>query len=333
MPMPSQRGESDPPFLMMQSAEIVKVQNRLYDMLEFWKYLMEQHFGLSCRWNGVMIDQSEFSESDGSQPQLIYLIKSEQLIFSWSFDDRFVRHLLGFAFGLSAEESIQLIYSEMEQLFFKQVYVDTMTPVLNDSGIDCSEPQIQNGRREVNPLIGDQDAYYQFHFEMKVPALKENVTTTLSFTQKMLDKLLSLPPVKRLTKPKVSLSDDALRQIFSPVEAWLGTVDLSLGELKELQPGDVLVVSKGINDLVELKIAGELMFKGALGVVERRLSVQLQDIIHSKNHKIDDDSSNITDNKDHWFGPVQTEQAEREIVSILDDPSDQSEFEFDWEKL
>ena len=315
----------------MGTVDIVKTQNRLYRVLESWRILLERHFGLSCRWSGVTFEQTVFSDSHSSQPQVIYLIKNGSLSFSWSFDDRFIRHLLGFSFGLSAEESDQLGSSEMEQLFFKQVFADTLLPILNELGVNSLDPQPQQGRREVNALIADQDTYYQFHFDMKIPSLKETVSTTLSFTETTLSGFMALPNHALFARSKVALSEDVLCQIFSPVEARLGHVDLSLGELKELQVGDVLVLNKGLADSVELRIAGELGFKGTLGLINRRMSVQL--LSHDNNQKMGDDLPNIPDNDENWFESHEEPSSEIEMDSAQDDSANESEDEFDWEKL
>ncbi len=319
--------------LALEIADIVKTQNRLYLVLESWRILLEQHFGLSCRWIGLNFDQSMFLDSHSSQSQLFYLFKDKSLSFSWSFDDQFIRHLLGFSFGLNAEESIQLGSSEMEQLFFKQVCADTMLPVLNELDIFCLEPQTQHGRREVNALIGDQDTYCQFHFEMNIPSLKDTVTTTFSFTENMLRCFMTLPKHAFLSQSKVSLSDETLSQIFSPVEAKLGHVDLSLGELKELQLGDVLILNKGVHDPVDIRIASELGFKGTLGLLNRHLSVQLLSHDEMKNQKMGDDSLNISDNNGDWFEPSEESMSESEKNSVPEDLQSESEDEFDWEKL
>ncbi len=315
----------------MGTVDIVKTQNRLYRILESWRILLERQFGLSCRWSGVTFDQAVFSDSHASQPQVIYLVKNGSLSFSWSFDDRFIRHLLGFSFGLSVEESDQLGSSEMEQLFFKQVFADTMLPILNELGVNSLDPQPQQGRREVNALIADQDTYYQFHFDMKIPSLKETVSTTLSFTENMLRGFMALPNHSLFARSKVVLSEDVLSQIFSPVEARLGHVDLSLGELKELQVGDVLILNKGLADSVELRIAGELGFKGTLGLINRRMSVQL--LSHDNNQKMGDDLPNIPDNDENWFESQEEPSSEIEMRSAQDDAVNESEDEFDWEKL
>lgn len=318
-------------FSSMGTVDIVKTQNRLYQVLESWRMLLERHFGLSCRWSGVTFDQTVFSDSHASQPQVIYLIKNGSLSFSWSFDDRFIRYLLGFSFGLSAEESDQLGASDMEQLFFKQVFADTMLPILTELGVHSLDPQPQQGRREVNALIADQDTYYQFHFDMKIPSLNETVSTTLSFTDNMLRSFMDLPTHSLLSKSKVTLGEDVLSQIFSPVEARLGHVDLSLGELKELQIGDVLILNKGLHDSVELRIAGELGFKGTLGLLNRRMSVQL--LSHDNNQKMGDDLQNIPDNDENWFETHEEPLPEKEMDSAQDDSANESEDEFDWEKL
>ena len=332
MPMPS-HDRGDYRFIsVLSTTEILHVQNRLYAMLESWRSLLEQHFGLSCRWSGMTLDQCMFSESSASQTQLIYQIKDETLSFCWSFDDAFIRRLLGFVFGLDAHESIQLVYSDMEQLFIKQVCADTMLPVINNLGVFCAEPTIQNGRREANALIGDQDTYYQFHFEMKVPSLKESVVTTLSFTESMLKRFIAFPMEAFQNQSKVTLNDEALRQIFTPVNATLGTVDLSLGELKDLQLGDVLLINRGLSDPVELRIAGELTFRGKLGTTQRRLSVQLIDHL-TDIQKTGDDFQNIPDNSDDWFNAEEDTATSPEVDSVLGQSENESDDEFDLEKL
>ena len=119
--------------------------------------------------------------------------------------------------------------------------------------------------------------------------------------------------IPALKESKVCLNPRALGQIYTKVESWLGHVDLSFGELKELQLGDVLVVNRGLREPVELKIAGEISFKGNLGLSNQCLSIQLLGQIETEEQ--------------------QAEENENDFVSVIDNSTDESEPEFDWEKL
>lgn len=70
---------------------------------------------------------------------------------------------------------------------------------------------------------------------------------------------------------------DAIKTHKVSVGALLGHVDVALNELKELTPGDILIMDKGLNEPVDLRLSGsaQRIGRGKLGRNGDRVSVQL----------------------------------------------------------
>lgn len=62
------------------------------------------------------------------------------------------------------------------------------------------------------------------------------------------------------------------------VEAVLGVVQIKLGELSNLQPGDNFMIDRHLGDPVELKVNGVTVAYGELVAVEDKFGVRIKDI-------------------------------------------------------
>ncbi|MCF6340136.1 MAG: flagellar motor switch protein FliM [Sulfurimonas sp.] len=66
------------------------------------------------------------------------------------------------------------------------------------------------------------------------------------------------------------------------IQAILGNAELSLGEILELQCGDVVRLSNAANDIVSLSVDGKDRFRGKIGLRRFRKSIQITEIIDTE---------------------------------------------------
>ena len=66
------------------------------------------------------------------------------------------------------------------------------------------------------------------------------------------------------------------------VEANLGNADLTLGDVLELQVGDVLRLSSAADDIVSLSVDGKERFKGEMGLRRFRKSINITEIVDTE---------------------------------------------------
>jgi len=66
------------------------------------------------------------------------------------------------------------------------------------------------------------------------------------------------------------------------IEANLGDADLTLGDILELQVGDVLRLSSAANDIVTVAVDGKERFRGEIGLRRFRKSIQITEVIDTE---------------------------------------------------
>jgi flagellar motor switch protein FliN/FliY len=75
---------------------------------------------------------------------------------------------------------------------------------------------------------------------------------------------------------------DAMYDISVDVTAVLGSANLEVSQLLKLGRGAVVVLNRGVNDPVEMRVNKELVARGEVVVVEDHLAIQLTEIVKSK---------------------------------------------------
>ncbi|HEY9218637.1 MAG TPA: FliM/FliN family flagellar motor C-terminal domain-containing protein [Phenylobacterium sp.] len=88
----------------------------------------------------------------------------------------------------------------------------------------------------------------------------------------------SLPPPRAAIAP-LAPRLHALRSQQVPLEASLGRIELLLGELRTISPGDVLVLGRRLRDPVDITLAGSgtMVASGKLGEKQGRRALTLRD--------------------------------------------------------
>ena len=104
----------------------------------------------------------------------------------------------------------------------------------------------------------------------------------------MLEHFLSPESTRRVHAPRRSTAEVAterghaeqlVRRASVVVAAHLPATHVTLGQLAELKPGDVLATDASVEDAVDVLVSGAVRFKGRQGHLGPHMGVQLTDVV------------------------------------------------------
>jgi flagellar motor switch protein FliN/FliY len=73
----------------------------------------------------------------------------------------------------------------------------------------------------------------------------------------------------------------SVQQVKVPAQVVLGTTDLSLGELASLGEGSIIELKQLAGEPVELVVAGEIVAKGEVVVIDENFGFRLTEFIET----------------------------------------------------
>jgi flagellar motor switch protein FliM len=72
---------------------------------------------------------------------------------------------------------------------------------------------------------------------------------------------------------------DNLSKVTLPIKVILGKTKLRIGDLVEMQPGDVILLDSNVHDDISVSVAGKTRFKGRVGKKVKNLALQITEFI------------------------------------------------------
>lgn len=153
--------------------------------------------------------------------------------------------------------------------------VITVEPGLEDSTVNQHWVQMLMGNERVMLII----------FELAMQDIVGTMNIYIPFSM--------LKPVSNLLNPHVWITgrrdkqdETAARQktlkglysVSMPVRVFLGNAKVTLRELSELQPGDILPLETSIYDDLPIQVAGQHCFKARIGRAGNRLAAQITSV-------------------------------------------------------
>ncbi|MCD6364224.1 MAG: flagellar motor switch protein FliM [Synergistetes bacterium] len=73
-----------------------------------------------------------------------------------------------------------------------------------------------------------------------------------------------------------------LERVLIPVSAELGSSTLTVGELLDLDIGDVILLNQRVGSLVDVKVGERVKFKGKVGTLGKKLAVQIESLVEGE---------------------------------------------------
>ncbi len=187
--------------------------------------------------------------------------------------------------GRSNERKKNHVLTDIDQSLME----DMIENMLNDikaswSKVASVEPKLidsTTNQHWVQMMVGNE-RMMMITFEMVI----NSITGTMSFyvPYSMLKPIINeLNPhiiisgrqEKFLDSQARKINRENLKKITLPVRVMLGSTTVSIGEVRDLQVGDVLVLEKTIKEALPIEVAGKKRFMGTIGKSNKNLAVQV----------------------------------------------------------
>jgi len=248
----------------MVRAQVVSIGQMNYD--EFVKSLHNPT--VMCIFSLRPLDGNMLIEL---QPQLAFVI---------------VDRLLG-GFGYSVEKIREL--TDVEQTVIKRV-MSRILPSIKEAWQVVVELNPAFESIELNPLftqiIPPTDMIVLVTLEVRISEAfgLMNICMPFAVIEPIIDRLNAqvwfTRSSRQVTTPENTAAlQNRLNMAQVPVTAELGRANITVGELLQLQTGDVLQLDQSVKGLLEVKVGNQLKFKGTPGIVDNRMAIQIAQII------------------------------------------------------
>ena len=237
------------------------------------------------------------------------------VIFDWNLADVIVNRLAGGKGERDSKSKFTPIEGSALQVQMEELvpsFTDEWSNIITDDKIAC---RFSWGPYVQDKTISLRDAYVLFSFNLYFgkESLKKMV---IAYPNQLLRQLLK--DYQNLDKPPVQnihLDDDCLSRLKVPVSVALGDAQLSMAELKRLQPGDIVRLDRSLDDAVPIQLGDDVILKGQIG--------QSDDSQYSLQIIFVDESSKV--NPEHKLVTIPSESGLSEVIQ--DDNSDIEAFE------
>ncbi len=319
---------------------IIKYQNQLQKILLLWKENLEKNFEISFLISNVNVIQTPYIDFEKTNKQyVIFMLREQDLFFSVYIEDKLLKFILDHVFAVH-EQTGKLSFSEMEKIFFNQFYLDTLFPVLSATKVLNSEAcELDFGKKEKSKLINDLEGYFVFDYNLALSSMQETSSIMFAFSKKNYETFFERLSINKNIFPMIHLNRQAMEKIHTEVDAYLGEVQVNLGELQKMQVGDVLLLKKNLGEYVDVEIGNELQFKAQLGMKDNRIALKLvnmlEDCDEEKRDEIDETekAQAVVEREVTIMNRFQSEPVfDEAFVSVRED-SDTPVKDFDWEKV
>lgn len=188
--------------------------------------------------------------------------------------------------GIGVKETRPL--SEIEQKIIK-IITDKTLANLNDAWSNVCNLKARTVKHETNPqflqivspnetvavivfkvLVGESEGFMNLCIPyISIESLVENLSAHFWFSQQA---------VNKTEEGQVSL-EKGIKKTHLSLCVELGKTTITVGELLDLQVGDVLALEKSTNEPVTVKVHDKTKFLGSIGLVKNRLAVQVTECI------------------------------------------------------
>jgi flagellar motor switch protein FliM len=245
------------------------------------------------------IEQHIYSEFiDESDEKSIYHIVSflnDQAIMSINIDIAFllIEKLLG---GEGEKTGIDRNeFTEIELMILKQL-MERMCGALKT----CWEPLMTETPKliatEMNPklihLLPQNDPILKLVFELVIGEHIGIITFCLPYIalEPYMDQIvLHTPLLSRAEKGgKEKELKSLLNKVKVPLSAVLGTTDLSVDQVNNLEQGDVIKLGQKINVPLQLNVGHLNKFTGEIGTFEKHLAIKINDVLHEESQTLEE---------------------------------------------
>lgn len=255
---------------------------------------------VSCQMEVLQVEEEDYREFNNALSDSVlvgiinmssrqYRIEDKQMLLEMARPISFsiVDRLLG---GDGSGYALDRDYTEIELTLLDYLYKQVATILKNSWNnymeIDHELDMLETNSRMIQ-IIQPDEACAIVVLEITLEGLKGNVniclpSTALDSVFKVFDsKYVKLP--KKGDKEQEQLRRDSILDAISDsslsVSAELGKVDVSLQDLLNLQPGDIIPLRNAANGSVLLKVEGLPWFTATIGNKKKKYAVKIDKVL------------------------------------------------------
>ncbi len=214
----------------------------------------------------------------GKRVQVDYFIKNKghiDLTLDWKLAAQMVNRLTG---GKGLEED-KGAFSELECTIL-ETQLESLMGLLQESwktvfSMEEISLAFNCGEFRPNKKIASRDGHLSFEFVLSF-GNRDIKSIRLGYPNSLVRNFLKeINKMPKSSEQTVSLKKNTLKKSFVEVSASLGSAQLTMSELRNLQQGDVIPLEAELNSPLELKISNDIVFLAQPGINNDRLSLQI----------------------------------------------------------
>ncbi|NLY10291.1 MAG: flagellar motor switch protein FliM [Firmicutes bacterium] len=297
--------------------EAVSVKGERYDFKRPSKFSKEQiraleriHEQFCSTYGGIMsaklrsrhdlkvesIEQLTFGEFTRSlpNPTVLIVLSAEPLEgnvvvqFTPSIASLLHDRLCG---GPGRLEGPERTLTEIEMAVLRRQVVTVFCQMLKDSWQEVADIHFDYEYLETNPQFlqsaADRDIVILISLSFELNEVQDMISIcipyrTLEPIMKQLTQHRFFDQLRQPDPSKIKLLEEKVRAAQVPVEVELGTAELTVADLLELEPGDVIPLNKLKDDLLDVKVGSLTKFRGTPGSLGGRLGIKIEQVLDTE---------------------------------------------------
>lgn len=178
--------------------------------------------------------------------------------------------------------------TDIEIAVLKRQVLSTLSSLLSDAWRDVAELHFELDYMESNPqflqVAADRDAVALITMRFELQEFSDMISICLPHRtlEPILKNLTHIRMFESLQQPdpkRIELLKQQVRSAVVPVEVELGRTTVTVGDLLDLAPGDVVVLDRKKHETLDVKIGSMTKFKGTPGRLGARLGVVITAVL------------------------------------------------------
>ncbi|HPT83060.1 MAG TPA: flagellar motor switch protein FliM [Limnochordia bacterium] len=178
--------------------------------------------------------------------------------------------------------------TDIEVAVLKRQVLSVFSSLLSDSWREVAELRFELENMESNPqflqVAADRDAVALITMRFELNEISDMISICLPHRtlEPILKNLTHIRMFESLQQPdpsRIELLKEQVRAAVVPVEVELGRTTVTVGDLLDLAPGDVVVLDRKKHEALDVKIGSMTKFKGTPGRLGQRLGVVITNVL------------------------------------------------------
>lgn len=188
--------------------------------------------------------------------------------------------------------------TDIEIAVLKRQALSVFSSLLSDAWRDVSELEFELDYMESNPqflqIAAERDAVALITMRFSLNETSDMISICLPHRtlEPIIKNLTHIRMFESLQQPdpqRVALLKEQVRAAEVPVEVELGRTAVTVGDLLDLAPGDVVLLDRKKHETLDVKIGSMTKFKGTPGRLGARFGVVITTVLESAEGGLDDE--------------------------------------------